>query len=1005
MWGYTYDAIGGNFTSSNNYCAMSGYSSNLLSPNYNKYYATQKYGFSNNISKIPIRDDIWNLYTANNYITYFDTSTLPILQSNLIFKVNNSNYIGPASNWEISLPNTNSTYSQFKYQYDISTQKYKVLQQIKSNSNISTTSPISTDSSSTSTIPYYLLSLLGESNISTYRSNLDLIIASSTNKIKSLEEAAIYQTLSNQKFIQKNNTFDFSEINNSIGAYKDILKPAVSNVLKELVTTNSTQLIKNLDNTIFNTIISNRNNDKLYIPSNIKLASNEVDSLFTNQTDLLLLESTLYTIDLNGPIMTIDTTYATDLNTISIYFNSNTYILDSNNYSFDIEYEPSVWKRIQIAAIGSASIQVINLDNYMVFKNDNLGNYLISTEDEFICLANEGYGYNTSNTPINYMTANYLQTSNLDFTVRSNIMIDGLFKGTYDGNNCQINNLNYYNLDSIHTSNFALFQNVDGGIIKNITLSNNLNISGSNTNITGNINYGGIVYCASNNTLIHNCQIKGSGKININGSMGLICNQTTGSNIIIKNCLTQYVGDIYTGNDCGCILGKGSGITNTYVLYSTNLNYGNEYHIGGSNGGIVGKDATVFGCLNNKVGDWNGNSNSGGIISNGIAIACINSIQGNLNSNLSNNSIGGIINNGTASYCINSMIGNIYGNENTGAISGSNGIVNYCLNIMKGSCYGYPIGGSNTSNNICMMYGKSYNLTNSINNFGITDYKYNNSISQLPLININDINTYIPTSDYFNYLSSNNEFSYPYLASSLSYNINSNIYIGSAPYWFTGYPNIEADFNIASSNLNFYGIYQDKLTKLNTKNLIYINIGLDISFGKKFIWNFSWDNDNIVNDIHVGIGTNITPKTFNIGGDLNLSGNLYDSNNNLVLFDIWSINSNNDYYYKNNIGISKSNPEYLLDVNGDIRANTFLDISDIRLKSNIQNEQLGLDFIKQLQPKTFKYKSTSNIKHGFIAQDLLNIGYNDFVDKDSNNFYSLRIIDLIAPIVNAIKEL
>jgi hypothetical protein len=603
------------------------------------------------------------------------------------------------------------------------------------------------------------------------------------------------------------------------------------------------------------------------------------------------------------------------------------------------------------------------------------------------------------------MTANYKQLSNLDFSIGSNIMIEGSFSGIYDGNNCTINNLNYYN-SFTDTSNYALFQNINNATIKNITLSSNLNVYGNTSNDIGNINFGGIVYCASNNSLIDNCKIQTNGSININGSLGLICNQTTGSNTVIKNCLTQYIGDIQSGSDTGSILAKGYGTSNTHVLYSTNLNIGYETNLSGSNGGIAGKDATVFGCLNNKIGNWD-TYNSGGIIADGTALGCINAMQGNINSNNYNNSAGGIIGNGKAEYCINAMIGTIYG-SNSGGISGSNGIVNFCLNVMKGGCYGYPIGGSSTSNNICLMYGKTYKTNITSNNYGISDFNFNN-IAQLPLISKSNIKTYLPTNTYYKYLSSSNEFNYlPYLSSSLNYTVNGSNYNSSAPYWFSGYPMVEGDYSIASSNINYYGVYQDKLVKLNLENLKNLNIALNMIYGKSYTFAFTWDDETIVNDIHLGIGTSNTPYTFNVGGDLNLSGDLYDINNNIIPFNTWNIDTNGNYFTLSNIGISTSNPEYILDVKGDIRStSSFFDISDIRLKENMSNETLGLDFIKTLNPKVFNYKNDSNaiIHHGFIAQNFNDAGYSNFLDVDGNGYYSLRLLDLLGPIVNAIKEL
>lgn len=86
--------------------------------------------------------------------------------------------------------------------------------------------------------------------------------------------------------------------------------------------------------------------------------------------------------------------------------------------------------------------------------------------------------------------------------------------------------------------------------------------------------------------------------------------------------------------------------------------------------------------------------------------------------------------------------------------------------------------------------------------------------------------------------------------------------------------------------------------------------------------------------------------------------------------------------------------------------------SDIKLKKDIRPELFGLDFINKLQPVTYRWseKSRDKIKyHGFIYQDIL--GLENFDENDSlcrlleNGDGSVDYVSLIAPMVNAIKEL
>jgi hypothetical protein len=86
-----------------------------------------------------------------------------------------------------------------------------------------------------------------------------------------------------------------------------------------------------------------------------------------------------------------------------------------------------------------------------------------------------------------------------------------------------------------------------------------------------------------------------------------------------------------------------------------------------------------------------------------------------------------------------------------------------------------------------------------------------------------------------------------------------------------------------------------------------------------------------------------------------------------------------------------------------------LSISDERDKKNIDQVSIGLDFVRQLKPKKFQYKSGSftNYKLGFIAQDILAIDpeYIGILHDTESDRYSLATESLIVPLVNSIKEL
>ena len=64
----------------------------------------------------------------------------------------------------------------------------------------------------------------------------------------------------------------------------------------------------------------------------------------------------------------------------------------------------------------------------------------------------------------------------------------------------------------------------------------------------------------------------------------------------------------------------------------------------------------------------------------------------------------------------------------------------------------------------------------------------------------------------------------------------------------------------------------------------------------------------------------------------------------------------------------------------DIAGGRIFAISDIRKKENINQIDSGLDFVKNVKPVTFTWKTTNQFDSGFIAQDLLKTKYNYLVN-------------------------
>lgn len=86
--------------------------------------------------------------------------------------------------------------------------------------------------------------------------------------------------------------------------------------------------------------------------------------------------------------------------------------------------------------------------------------------------------------------------------------------------------------------------------------------------------------------------------------------------------------------------------------------------------------------------------------------------------------------------------------------------------------------------------------------------------------------------------------------------------------------------------------------------------------------------------------------------------------------------------------------------------------SDSRWKTDIQDSNLGLAFIKQLKPVVYTRKNdeAKKLEYGFIAQDIdallktMNVSNAGLLSQDSNGMYSVRYNDFFAPIVKAMQE-
>ena len=94
----------------------------------------------------------------------------------------------------------------------------------------------------------------------------------------------------------------------------------------------------------------------------------------------------------------------------------------------------------------------------------------------------------------------------------------------------------------------------------------------------------------------------------------------------------------------------------------------------------------------------------------------------------------------------------------------------------------------------------------------------------------------------------------------------------------------------------------------------------------------------------------------------------------------------------------------LLEVSWDIKATSFIYNSDKRLKSDIKELDNSLENITSLNWYTYKWKSTWEKDMWLIAQEVEQV-YPDLVKTWEDGFKAVKYGNLVAPIIEAIKEL
>lgn len=184
------------------------------------------------------------------------------------------------------------------------------------------------------------------------------------------------------------------------------------------------------------------------------------------------------------------------------------------------------------------------------------------------------------------------------------------FAGTFDGQNKTISNLQFHN-NSVSCASIGLFGEIQGAIIRNVTVGAGSAFSTSNSSS----NVGGVVGSAIvKKSTISNCKsyatvsYYGSSTANAFGYGGIVGQARVGT--AVENCI--FYGTVHGGNSIGGI----AGYAQAAATFTNCRNLGTVISRNATGtGGIVGRPqggVTLTGCVNN--GSVTGTGNVGGLL-------------------------------------------------------------------------------------------------------------------------------------------------------------------------------------------------------------------------------------------------------------------------------------------------------------------------------------------------------------------------------------------------------
>lgn len=186
-----------------------------------------------------------------------------------------------------------------------------------------------------------------------------------------------------------------------------------------------------------------------------------------------------------------------------------------------------------------------------------------------------------------------------------------------------------------------------------------------------------------------------------------------------------------------------------------------------------------------------------------------------------------------------------------------------------------------------------------------------------------------------------------------------------------------------------------------------------------FSGNLSGARGTLSNDLSIG-------KSLTIGDNVRINGATGDGGITTL-----KVKGNGDSSGTYAARFQRANANYIMEVRNDLRvglANATYTISDQRAKTNIQDSDLGLNFINRIKPRSYNKidnyteileDKSNSIKplvlpkkmYGFIAQeikeviDFLSPEYDGWEENQETGIQAISYEELISPIVKAIQEL